>query len=181
MKIIEVNNQSDILEKYRDTPIGLLLAYHNLDRPFEDYKKAQLLVSMCMDNRKKLKIPNNFAYIIRTGAGNVKFIEFKVSFAIAVGGVKAIALIAHTQCGMMGLRNKREAFIEGLTKNAGWRKESAVEHFEQFAPIFEIKDEKEFVTSEAKRLSARYPKIQIAPLLYKIEDNRLYQLADFEY
>ncbi len=180
LMIIEVNTQSDIMEEYRNTPIGLLLEYHNLGREFENYSKAQLLVSMCMDNRKQLKIPNNFAYIIRSAGGNLIYSEFKVSFAVAIGGVKAIALIAHTQCGMVGLRSKRDDFIEGMEKNAGWKKENATEHFEQFAPIFEIQDEKEYVIIEAKRLRVRYPKIQIAPLLYKIEDNRLYQLTEAE-
>ena len=32
----------------------------------------------------------------------------------------------------------------------------------------------DFVLSEAKRLRLRYPKIQVAPLLYRVEDNLLY-------
>jgi carbonic anhydrase len=39
-----------------------------------------------------------------------------------------------------------------------------------FAPMFEIGTEVDFVLSEAKRL--RYPRIQVAPLLNRIEDNR---------
>ena len=174
--INEVNRKEDIYREYCGTPIGLLLEYHNLARPFDEYEKAQLLVSMCMDNRKQLKIPNNFAYIIRSGGGNLKFSEFKVSFAIAMGGVRHIALLAHTQCGMVGLSKKKNTFIEGLVKNAGWTKEMAAEHFEQYASIFEINDEIEFVIQETKRLGTRYPKVQIAPLLYRIEDNRLYQI-----
>jgi carbonic anhydrase len=174
--IDEVNRKEDIYREYRGRPIGLLLEYHNLARPYDEYEKAQLLVSMCMDNRKQLKIPNNFAYIIRSGGGNLKFSEFKVSFAIAIGGVRSIALLAHTQCGMVGLRKRKSTFIEGLVENAGWTREMAAAHFEQNASIFEIDDEIEFVFQEAKRLGQRYPKVQIAPLLYRIEDNRLYQI-----
>ncbi len=176
--IIEVNKSEDIFEEYRNTPIGLLLEYHNLGRAFEEHEKPQLLVSMCMDNRKQLKIPNNFSFIIRSGGGNLKFSEFKVSFAIAIGEVKTIALIAHTQCGMVGLSKKRDKFIEGLEKNVGWSKAKAKEHFDHYAPIFEIYEEKKFAIDESKRLRINYPGIQVAPLLYRVEDNRLYQLSE---
>lgn len=56
-----------------------------------------------MDHRVRLRIPENFAYILPTGGGNLRHSEFKVSFAIAVGGVRAIALIGHSYCGMAGV------------------------------------------------------------------------------
>ncbi|MBF8282511.1 MAG: carbonic anhydrase [Anaerolineales bacterium] len=43
--------------EYRDTPIGLLMEYHNLNRPLDEYAQAQLLIGMCMDNRKHLRNP----------------------------------------------------------------------------------------------------------------------------
>ena len=98
--LIPVNERNDIPEIYRETPIGLLVEYHNLHREYEDYTRAQLLIGMCMDHRKKMKIPDNFSYIIRTGGANLRYSEFKVSFAIAIGGVRHIALMAHSQCGM---------------------------------------------------------------------------------
>jgi carbonic anhydrase len=45
-------------------------------------------------------------------------------------------------------------------------------------PIFEIGNEIDFVSSEAQRLQLRYPKITIAPMLYRIEDNRLYLIQE---
>ena len=42
-----------------------------------------------------------------------------------------------------------------------------------FAPMFEIGNEVDFVLSEAKRLRLRYPKIVVAPMLYRVEDNLL--------
>jgi len=42
--------------------------------------------------------------------------------------------------------------------------------------MFEIGNEVDFVLSEAKRL--RYPKILVAPLLYRVEDDQLYQLKE---
>ena len=73
-----------------------------------------------MDHRKRLRIPDNFAYIIRAGGGNLRYSEFKVSYAIAVGEVKTIALIGHNQCGMVNLISKREQFIQGMVEHAGW-------------------------------------------------------------
>jgi carbonic anhydrase len=175
---VQVASQEDIFEGYRNTPVGDLLEYHNLDRSYETYIQAQLLVGMCMDNRKHLHIPDNFAFIIRAGGANLRYSEFKVSYAIAVGGVKSIALIGHNQCGMVNLAARRELFIRGLVENGGWEAERAQEHFNQFAPMFEIGDEVDFILSEAKRLRLQYPKIQVAPLLYKVEDNLLYQIRE---
>jgi carbonic anhydrase len=95
----------------------------------------------------------------------------------AVGGVTAIALIGHNQCGMVNLMARRDLFIQGLV-NAGWEKEWADEHFMHFAPMFEVGNEVDFVLSEAKRLRLRYPKIQVAPLMYRVEDNRLYLIQE---
>ncbi|MDL1910207.1 carbonic anhydrase [Chloroflexi bacterium CFX6] len=177
-RLVPVASKEDILPELRDTPIGLLLEYHNLNRDHETYNQAQLLIGMCMDNRKRLHIPDNFAYIIRAGGANLRYSEFKVSYAIAVGGVQSIALIGHNQCGMVNLAARKDKFIKGLVENAGWEKDWAEEHFMHFAPLFEIGNEIDFVSSEAKRLRLRYPKIQVAPLLYKVEDNLLYQVKE---
>jgi carbonic anhydrase len=95
-----------------------------------------------------------------------------------VGGVRAIALVGHTNCGMVGLRSRREQFIDGLVKNAGWERDRAEEHFAQLAPLFEIGNEVDFVLSEAVRLRGRYPKVLVAPLIYKVEDNLLYLVRE---
>jgi carbonic anhydrase len=131
-----------------------------------------------MDNRKHLTIPDNFAYIIRAGGANLRFSEFKVSYAIAIGGVQAIALIGHNNCGMVNLASRKTLFIDNLVENAGWTHEQAEDHFMSFAPLFEIGNEIDFVLSEADRLRHRYPKALVAPMLYLVEDNRLYLLHE---
>ena len=137
-RLVSVSSKADIFPENRDTPIGLLLEYHNLNSNYDTYTQAQLLIGMCMDNRKHLHIPDNFAFIIRAGGANLRYSEFKVSYAIAVGGVKSIALIAHDQCGMVNLMARKDIFINGLVDNAGWDREWAEQHFTQFAPMFEI-------------------------------------------
>jgi len=179
-RLIEVSAKEDIIPEYRETPIGFLLEYHNLKRSPEIYKKAQLLIGMCMDNRKRLQIPDNFAYIIRTGGANLRYSDFKVSYAIAVGGIKSIALIGHNNCGMVNVMSKKEQFVDGLAQNAGWERGRAEEHFMHFAPMFEIGSEIDFVLSEAKRLRLRYPGIQVAPMHYRVEDNLLYTIKENE-
>lgn len=177
-RLVKVTKEEDIFQQYKGTPIGLLLQYHNLGREYDSYTKAQLLVGMCMDNRKHLRIPDNFSYIIRSGGGNLRYSEFKVSYAISVGGVKAIALIAHNNCGMVNLMSKKEQFIEGLVENGGWNREWAEEHFKSFAPMFEIGNEIDFVITEANRIRQRYPKVLVAPLFYNVNDNMLYLINE---
>lgn len=177
-RVISISHKEDIFPEYRETPIGLLLEYHNLNKSLSPYEKAQLLIGMCMDNRKHLRIPDNFAYIIRTGGANLRYSEFKVSYAIAVGDVRYIALIGHNNCGMVNLVSRKDQFINGLVEKAGWDREWAEEHFNHFAPMFEIGNEIDFVTSEAKRLRLRYPKITVVPLLYNVNDNMLYMINE---
>jgi carbonic anhydrase len=177
-RLVKVTTESDIFPEYRQTPIGLLLEYHNLNRVPDSYDSAQLLIGMCMDNRKHINIPDNFSYIIRAGGANLRYSEFKVSYAIAVGNVRHIALIGHNHCGMVNLNARKDIFIKGLVDVAGWDKEWAEEHFMHFAPMFEIGNEVDFILSEAKRLRMRYPKIQIAPMMYLVEDNKLYLVKE---
>ncbi len=176
-KLIPVKTKEDIFAKYQDTPIGKLFEYHNLKRLHEKQTSAQLIIGMCMDNRKRISIPENFAYVIRTGGGNLRFNEFQVSYSIALGKVKSIALVGHDRCGMVNLISKKEKFIKGLL-DIGWEPSVAEDHFMHFAPMFEIGNEIDFVLSEAKRLRLRYPKIEVAPLFYKLEDNLLYLIRE---
>ena len=177
-QLISISNLNDIPSVYRHTPISQLLAYHNLNQPFGHYQKAQLLIGMCMDHRKHLHIPENFAYIIRTGGANLRYSEFKVSYAIAIGKVTHLALIGHNHCGMVNLHERKEAFIQGLITHAGWEPQEAREHFTHHAPLFEIGHEVNFILSETQRLRQRYPKVTIAPMMYLVEDNQLYLIRE---
>ena len=163
-KILSVTKKKDIPKEYRNNPIGLLLEYQNLNRSFDSYAEARLLIGMCMDNRKHLHMPDNFAFIIRSGGANLRTSEFKVSYAIGVGKVKHIALIGHNHCGMVNLISRKKEFIQGLVQRAGWTKAAAEEHFMNLALMHEIDNEIDFIVSETSRLRKRYPKIKVAPL-----------------
>jgi carbonic anhydrase len=116
--------------------------------------------------------------VLRTAGANMRDNEFRISYAIAVGGVHTIALIAHTDCGMARLEQRRVQFIDGMVANAGWDRARAERHFAESAPKFGIRDEIEFVVQEAARLRAIYPRIQVAPLLYRVDDDMLYQVCE---
>jgi carbonic anhydrase len=176
--LIPVEKEADIPKHLQGTPIGELLAYHNLERDLTTVEAPRLLIGMCMDNRKHLRIPDNFAFILRAGGANLRPSEFKVSYAIAVGGVRAIALIGHTNCGMVNIMSRSHLFIDGLVNNGGWDKQTAEDHFFHFAPLFEIGSEIDFTLSEVSRLRRRYPAVKVAPMLYKVEDNRLYLIEE---
>ena len=175
---IEIKSETDIPERWRETPIGALLRYHDLGAALPGRaEKPELLIGMCMDSRKHLRIPDNFAFILRTGGANLRLAEFRVSYAIAVGGVRAIALIGHTNCGMSGLSARRGLFVEGLVA-VGWTRAAAEEHFDRLAPQHEIGPEGDFIRAEARRLRELYPKVAVAPLLYRIDDNRIALLRE---
>ncbi|MFY9173892.1 MAG: carbonic anhydrase [Peptococcia bacterium] len=177
-RLIKVETENDIFPHYQDTPVALLFKYHNMNRDKDKYTQAQLLIGMCMDHRKSLRIPNNFAYILRSAGANFRHKEFMVSYAIGVGKIKHIAIIGHNNCGMTNLISKKDEYVKGLVEIAGWQENNAEEYFLNNEPLFRVSDEMDFVLSEANRLRSHYPKIQVAPLFYKLDDNMLYQIAE---
>jgi carbonic anhydrase len=178
MKIISISKQEDIPQKYLNTPIEKLLLYNNFGIPFDNYDCAKLLIGMCMDNRNQLRIPENFAFIIRTGGANIRYSEFKVSYAIAVGGVKFIMILSHNNCGMVNLMSKKKSFVNGLVENANWDRVKAEDHFMNYAPMFELDNGEQFVIDEAERLRKKYNGIIVVPAYYQIEDNKVHLLED---
>lgn len=167
-------NAEDIPQEYLGTPIEELINYQNLNADFQKHETPSLVVVMCMDNRKQLKIPNKFSFIIRTPGARVTGFDFALSFPIAMANIHYVALIAHTECGMVHLTSKKEQIIDGLINNAGWDAEHALSHFNSNAPIYEIENETRFVYEESLRLKTKYPKVNFVPMLYKVKDHRLY-------
>jgi carbonic anhydrase len=179
--LFPVDTVSDILPKYLGTPIERLLRYQNLGEPLPpSVGQAEILVGMCMDHRKDLRIPNEFAYVLRTAGGNLRYSDFEVSYSVGVGGIDTIALLAHTDCGMAHVTDKREAFVRGLVERGGWEEAAAFAQFTNCAPRHEIGDPIEFVVIEAARLRHLYPRLMVAPLLYTVENDRLLQIMEVD-
>ena len=62
-------------------------------------RHPDLLIGMCMDHRKDLTIPNEFAYVLRSAGANFRDSSFEISYAVA--------------------------FVQGLVDRAGWTAEKA--------------------------------------------------------
>ena len=176
--LLPVHDRGHIVPRYRDTPIADLLAYHSLASPHRAYDQAELLVGMCMDHRQRLRIPDGVAYIMRVGGARILRLEFQISFAIAIGGVQAIAVVGHDQCGMVNLGARRQAFIRGLITKAGWSRRKAESHFDSLAEQFEIGDATVSILREAAQLRQKYPAVAVAPLMYRLSDGLLYQVDE---
>ena len=179
--LVAADTQEAILPGYRGSPIELLLRYHNLGAPLPASSgQTQLLISMCMDYRKDLVVPPEFAYVLRSAGGSLRDCEFEVSYAIAVGGVRWLAILAHTDCGMAQVTAKRDAFVRGLAERGGWTPEAAAAQFDHYAARYQIGEAVAFVTGEARRLRSLYPGIKVVPLMYRVEDDRLVQVREDE-
>ena len=155
LKLKPVNSKKDIPRAYKGTPIGLLLKYQNLGRPFKECRKAKLLVGMCRRTSSLSLGPVGKPY------------------GRAIGGVRHIVLIGYNHRGMGNLVSWKEDFIKGLINGSGWTRERAEEHFMNLAPMYEIENKIEFSAAARKR----YPGIIIAPLYYKLEENKLFCIS----
>lgn len=178
-RLVPVLSESDILSVHHNTPFEKLLKFHNLNNPLEKFDKPEIIIGTCMDHRVYLKIPEQFAYIVRTPGANMRHAQFGVSFAIAMAGIKYLAIIGHTDCGMRELTGKQDTIEHGLVQHAGWNEKNAKEHFHQCLPNFEIGDEIDFVVKESARMNELYPKIMVVPMIYRVEDNRLSQVIEY--
>lgn len=172
-RLLNISESRQIPEKYIGTPIFKLLEYHNLGLKHRIYKDPQMLIATCMDFRLNFNIPKNFAFMIRTGGANMKNMEFKISFAISIGGIKHIAIIAHTDCAMTKMTISQKSFVRGMVKSAKWSEGLAIRHFNSKSLEFGIKDEIDFTLKESKRLKKLYPGITIVPMLYEVEGDQI--------
>src|SRR3972149_3653495 len=152
-RLIPVDTDEAILPVYRGTAIEQLLCYHNLGAPLPlTTGHAKMLISMCMDHRKDLVLPGEFAYVLRSAGGNLRDSEFEVSYAIGGGRGAPGGLLAHTDCGMVHVSQKRDDFVSGLFKGGGWTPDAAGAHFDRYAERYQIGNPGTFVCGEGQRL-----------------------------
>lgn len=175
-----VHSEADILPAYRGTPVADLLRFQNLGTPPGatpgKYARPTILIATCLEQGAALRIPEGFAISLHTAAASLKRDPFKVSWAIGVAGVLAIAIVGHDDCRLVELRNHREQFVVQMIEAAGWERPAAEQHFDHWSDLFEVDNPAEFVAAEAARLQSRYPKILVAPLLYQSGTGTLQQV-----
>jgi len=177
-RLITIKSESDMPAAYHGTPVSRLLMYHNLDAGGGAHEKPELLIVMCMDSRQRMRLPRNFAFFIRNAGARVEETMFDISFAIAVGGVEAVAVVGHTDCRMVGLEASEEKFINGLSERGGWNQEQARLHFSTMCPSLSKRDVVESVRSNAVLLRSMYPKSVVVPLVYEVGDGLLYLVKE---
>jgi carbonic anhydrase len=178
LTLVPVRSDVDLLEPYRQGPVAALFRYHERGAAPRTYPRPPLLVVTCMDWRIHLRMPPTFAYVIRTAGANVTSVLFNVDFAVSVVGVEAIALVAHDDCAMAAVRERRPEFERGLVAGQGWTREDAGEAFEAGVSWFAIDDPVSSAWSSAQALRKRYPNVVVAPLHYRVEDGRLTLVVD---
>lgn len=178
LQLIPINLKSDIPKNLYNTPFERLIKFHNFKENGEIFETPELIIATCMDYRINLKLPDRFAFVIRTAGANIQRLEFKISFASSMTGIKHVAIIGHTDCGMVNLSGKEDKVVEGLVKNVGWTREHALEHFNSCKPLFGIEHEANFAYSQCEILDQKYPNLTFVPMVYKVEDNLLYLLAE---
>ena len=174
-----VHHETDILPAYRGTPVADLLRFHNLQANGKEtsrYARPAILIATCLEQGAALRIPDGFAISLHTAAASLKRDPFKVSWAIGVAGVSAIAIVAHDDCRLTELRDHREQFVVQMIEAAGWERPAAEQHFDHWSDLFAVDNPAEFAAAEAARLQNRYPKILVAPLLYQSASGSLQQV-----
>ena len=170
--------KEEVPQAYRNTPIELLLAYNNLGKEFDECAQAKLIIGTCIDNRICFRIPDNFAYIFRQAGANMQQCDFSISYVMAVGSIRHVALIGHTDCKMVDISAQENAYVENISKITAWSKKNASEYFKKNVPICEIGDQEEFTVNEATRLKEKFPNALIAPMLFNVDKGDLCLLQE---
>jgi SulP family sulfate permease len=177
--LFPVMSSDDVPIILRDTPLENLLKGQNLglvDPPTTN--APEMVVGMCIDFRKTLTIPRDWAFIIRREGANMDGAEFAIALAISKG-VRHMALIAHNDCAMANTAQHRKQFVEVLSNEIGWEGKKAEEFFDEHARSREIGNEIDFVLQEAQRIEGLFPGLRVLPLLFRVDDGKLYLIYDW--
>jgi carbonic anhydrase len=177
--LVPVRVPEEIPNCLRDTPISALLQSHNLGlMDVKNSAAAELVVGMCIDFRKSLRMPKELAFTIRREGANMDGAEFSVALAISKG-IRHMALIAHNQCAMANTASQRDDFISTLCQQHGWTIDRAQSFFDDHVRSRNIGNEIDFVMEESTRIEKLFPGLQVVPMLYRVEDTRLYLIHEW--
>lgn len=132
---------------------------------------------MCIDYRNLLHLPKNCAYVIRTAGANMNNSEFPIALALS-SGIRYMALIAHNKCLMSDPYASEQAVLKSLS-SYGWSNGNARVFFNEQAVAGVIRDPVDFVLRESDRIASLFKGLTVVPLLYCVDDSRLYLLNDW--
>ena len=175
--LLPVDSPADVLEAYRGTPIEKLLLAQNLGEPYARPERPELVVATCVDPRIVLPLPEGSAFISRSAGVNLKGEKlFQIAFATAVPDIRHVAVIAHTDCAMRGLADKRRAFLDGLAAHGADDRAAAESFFDRYVEHWTVGDELEVVRADALAVRERCGDVLVAPLLYDSATRRIAQV-----
>lgn len=178
-KLVSISEESDIPQMFRNTPIETLLKSNNMGKiEVTPNETPELIIGMCIDYRKSLYLPRDWAYVIRREGANMLGAEFALALGMSMGA-NYMALIAHDNCAMAKPQNNRERFIKCLTEEHGWTSDLATRFFEDHIRSREIGNEISFILEETNRLQHTFKGMTIVPMLYRLEDSKLYLIKDW--
>lgn len=145
-------------------PVQTLLQSHNSGVVFPAFTRPELAVVTCMDFRIHLQMPENFAFVLRTGGANPEPVEPYLAYSVARMGIGAIALIGHTDCAMQ--------YPNPYVLNRLPTGEEHIRRYRAQIAALAIGEVEHFIRRQAQRLASRLG-LPVAPLLYLVEDHRL--------
>jgi SulP family sulfate permease len=177
-RLYPIKSQEDIPTCLLNTPVEELIKCQNFALVDTQTDTPNLLIGMCIDYRKQLNLPRNCAYIIRSAGANMRDYEFSIALALS-SGIKHMALITHNQCLMSIPEARREVFINNLAQNHGWTEEQAATFFDKNATSRAIDDAIDFALKEAIRLRILYRGLTIVPMVYLVENDKLYLIREW--
>jgi carbonic anhydrase len=177
--LFQIDQEEDIPACLKDTPIGVLLREQNLGHAFEtESTHPELVIGMCIDFRKQLSVPKDWAYIIRREGANMDGSEFAIALGLSKG-IRYMALIAHNDCAMANTAEHQDGFVKALVGKYGWSQKKALDFFIEHARSKDIGNEVDFVLEEAARIEKLFPGITVVPLLMRVENDKLYLIYDW--
>ena len=100
-----------------------LIRYQNFAQAPHRYNKPRLLIVTDIDHRIRLRIPERFAYVIRTGAADLRGLEFQVASILALGHISSVALIGIEDSIFSKVERNKETLARNLENYAGWEEE----------------------------------------------------------
>lgn len=177
--LVPVNAEEEIPAGIKGTPIEELLRCQNFFEASTDrLEQVDLIVGMCIDYRKQIHLPKNCAYVIRNPGANMRSMEFSIALALSAG-ISHMALIVHNKCIMSTPYQKKSDFVKTLHEIHRWTGDSAERFFDDNVGLLEIEEPVNFALEESQRLCTLFPRLSVVPLLYNVDNDRLYLLREW--
>ena len=176
-RLVPVRSRADIEARYLGTPIEQLLLSHNLGEDVAVPDEPGLLIATCMDHRIGLRIPERFAFVIRTAGATIEPLLFNIAAAISLRPVSAVCVIGHSDCAMVGVERHRGPVVETLQRLGTMSESEASALFDSGASLFGIDDGAAHARGQCEIVARLFPELLTCPLFLDVESGELSQVV----